>query len=193
MLQDGLAVLALGPGHEGADHFGLGVGQAFGPAGAHDAGQAQGALGCGQGHPLGDHAAHGGPNDMGLRHTQCVQHTHGVQRHVVERIGRAQGDAQLQLDRFPQQVGHAFVVKFLRQADVAVVVPDDAVTRRHQRIHQLQRPGHQLHAQAHDEHHHRPGAAGVFHFDVDAVCFDFHSCIRLSCMRCRPIWLLKVV
>ena len=70
------------------------------------------------------------------------------------------------------------MVEVLGQADVAVVVPDHAVTGVHQGAHQRRRPGHQLHAQAHDEQNDRAlnalAGAGVFHFDIDSVGFDFH-------------------
>ena len=74
----------------------------------------------------------------------------------------------------------AEVVEVLGQADVAVVVAHHAVARVDQRLHEGRRPGDELHAQAHDQQHHRTlvlGAvgAGVFDFDGDAVCFDFHS------------------
>ena len=176
--QHGFAVTAFGAGHHHAQHLGLGAGKAAGAAAAHDAGQAQCALGGRDGHVLGNHAAHRRPDDVGALYAQGVQHAEGVLRHVVQGVGRLGGQAHAELDRFPEQIGRAQVVEFLGQADVAVVMPDDPVTLLHQRLHQLYGPGHQLHAQPHDEHYHFAAAPSVFHFDLELVCFDFHSCMR---------------
>jgi hypothetical protein len=90
------------------------------------------------------------------------------------------------------------VVKVLAQANVAVVHANDTKPGVHQRLHQLRRPGHQLHAQAHDQQDHRAGVGvavlgvdfcGVFNFDVNTVCSDFHSYLRLFDVGWRPIWL----
>ena len=71
----------------------------------------------------------------------------------------------------------------LAQADVAVVEPHHPVTCSHQGVDQIQGPGNELHAQAHDEQHHLAlvaqgiyARASVFDFDFNAVGFDFHGC-----------------
>jgi hypothetical protein len=65
------------------------------------------------------------------------------------------GRPQLVFDAGPHDVGLAQVVKVLAQTDVAVVHAQHAVTGIHQCLHQLRRPGNELHAQAHDQQHHR--------------------------------------
>jgi hypothetical protein len=92
---------------------------------------------------------------------------------------RAQAEPVLQAG--PHQIRHAQVVEVLRQTDVPVVVADHAKAGIHQPLHQRGRPGNQLHAQAHDQQHDRPVVlrtvrARVLDLDLDAVCFNFHSC-----------------
>jgi hypothetical protein len=124
--------------------------------------------------------------------TPTIKHSQRVQRHVVQAVGGTRREAKLVLQACPHQVGHAHGVKVLRQAHIAVVVPDDAVSRHHQGLHERGGPVHQLHAQPHDEQHHRAlivrtVRAAVLDFDVDAVSPDFHHCVRTYGWAGRPV------
>ena len=155
-------------------HLGRGPGQTARAAGAHDAGQRQQPLGRGQRHALRDHAAHAGTDHVRLPHAQRVEHAQRVLRHLAQRVGRAQAQAELLAQQGQHQAGRAQLVKALRQAGVAVVVADHAVAGRRQRLHQCVGPGDELHAQAHDQQHGRAGAARVLHLDLDLAGLDFH-------------------
>jgi len=77
-------------------------------------------------------------------------------------------------------LGHAQVVETLAQADVAVVEAYDPEAPGHQTIDETRAPGHQLHAQAHDEQQGLPiDRTVVFHLQADAVGRDLHACVFL--------------
>ena len=192
MRDDGLHVGTSGAGEQGFEHPGLGFGQTACAAGTHDAGQAEHLVGRGQGDALGDHAAHGDADDVGFRDVQGVEHADGVSRHVFQRVGWRDRQTQLELERGPDDVLGAQVLKVLGQTDVAIVMPHHTVAVCHQGVDQRGGPSHQLHAKAHDEHDHRAPrlraiSTGVFNFDFNPVCFYFHSNISLFKAGVRQI------
>ena len=95
---------------------------------------------------------------------------HAVRRFDVQ--------AELVLQALPQQIGHTQRIEVVAQAAVAVVKTNHPVARIHQRAHHARRPGNQLHAQTHDEQHHRQMRRiwrGINHLNINIVSSYFHS------------------
>ena len=165
--------------HQGAQHLGAGCRQTWGTAAAHDAGQAQGAFRGGQGNPLGNHAAHAGTHDVGFVHAQRIQHAKRICRHATQAVGRLGLETHFEFEHFPNHVGLAQRLHALAQTHIAVVVAYDPKPGVNQRLHQRGGPGNELHAQAHDEHHHRAvftrrTGAAVFHFNGELIGANLH-------------------
>ena len=108
---------------------------------------------------------------------QRVEHAQRVGRHVGHLVGRAHAQPQALAQRLDHHVGHPVPVEALAQADVAVVVADDAKAALHQHLHQFVGPADQLHAQAHDQQH-RFAVFRALDVDLDlqAVGDDLHQC-----------------
>ena len=71
-------------------------------------------------------------------------------------------------------------------------MPDHSVAGIHQGLHHVGRPGHQLHAQAHDQQHRwAPFTGGtgatVLDLDLQTVCYYFHSYNLIQDGGLRPI------
>jgi hypothetical protein len=167
--------------HEHGRHFAARAGQAARAARTHDAHEAGGALRRGGGQALGDHAAHRRAYYVRPCDAQRVEHAERVERHVLQRVGRVHLQAEAVANGLPHHVAGARVVEALAQADVAVVVAHHAKARVHQLPHEGVGPGHQLHAQAHDEQDDGAAlAAGVVDFDLQPVGGDFHPVLGVE-------------
>ena len=104
---------------------------------------------------------------------QRVQQGGGIVGHVGQPVGQLCPQPEQPHQRNPADIGHAAVAELFRQADVAVVVPDDMETTRHQRLDQFDRPQRQLRAQPHDQQQRRVRRIAVgFVFDPDSVGDD---------------------
>ena len=99
-----------------------------------------------------------------------IEHPQRIERHVVHGVRRLQAPAKLVLQAFQQKIGRAQRVELMAQSHIAVVKPHHTVTGVNQGVHQRQRPGRQLHAQAHDEQHRRPWTA----LPVSTVAVDLN-------------------
>ena len=75
-------------------------------------------------------------------------------------------------------------IKMLAQPDIAVVMANHPVTGIDQGLNELRWPGHELHAQTHDEQDDGAllpdrASARVFDFNINLICSNFHSLLRL--------------
>ena len=101
---------------------------------------------------LGDHAAHRGSDDVCAVDAQMVQQRGGVVGHVLERVDRRAALADIRAGHSRQQRRTGVAAGHLgRQADVAVVVADDAQTLVDELLAETLAPQQQLRAESHDE------------------------------------------
>ena len=170
--------------HELAAQRRRGTRQATRAAGRHDRGQAERAFRGACRDNLGNHAAHRHADNMGTRKPECIEQCQRVIRHVGQRIGWFQPDAEHLRADGDGEVSHRRCVEVRRQPDVAIVEADDAKAAFHQIGDKVGRPGDYLAAQPHDEQDSRcRRVTCVFKVQVDAIGGDLrHSGLRLADM-----------
>ena len=110
---------------------------------------------------------------------QRVEHAERVVGHVLQRVGRAHAQADALAHALPQQVAAR------RARSKPWHRPMSRLSKRttriagiDQRLRRSRAASDQLHAQAHDEQHHRPAAcavAAVLDLDLDPVGLDLHG------------------
>ncbi|MNM78705.1 hypothetical protein D3C81_906160 [compost metagenome] len=98
-----------------------------------------------------DHPAHADTQHMKLTYTQCVHQPQPVTRHVGERVGRGNRQAELVAQQLKRQVGRGWRLVPARQTDIAVVIANDPKTLAAQSLDHIVRPVDQLPSQAHDQ------------------------------------------
>ena len=103
------------------------------------------------GDDLRDHAAHRRADDMGGADAQSVHQPDRVARHVVEGVGRPHRQMEEGARHHPARPEAAGRRHPGRQADVAIVEAHDPEAAGGQALAERIRPGHELHAEAHDE------------------------------------------
>ena len=119
---------------------------------------------------LGDHAAHGGADDMGALDAERVEHASRVICHVVEIVGGGRLLARRGRRHHGGQVGRTGLVELVRETHVAIVERDDAETALAEHVDQPLRPTCHLRAKAHDEQDGFAVARTVrLVFDADAI------------------------
>ena len=140
-------------------------------------------------HQLGNHPAHRRADHMRAGDAQRLEQASAVIGHIPESIGHPCGKADPLAQDLPHQARCTLALELVRQADIAVVVADDAVPLAHQRLDKLVRPQRHLGAEAHHQQDHFMfGIAIVFIEQLKAIRLDMRhahaSCIRLLARLC---------
>ncbi|CFR73373.1 Uncharacterised protein [Mycobacterium tuberculosis] len=109
-----------------------------------------------RGENLGDHAAHRRPDDVRVLDVEVIEQRRGVGGHVFQRVGSLAGQTEPGPDQpRGQWLSRAVALGLGGQADIAVVVADDAQALRDEPRAEVGPPQQHLGAQAHDQQHRR--------------------------------------
>ena len=121
----------------------------------HDRGEARDALGGAGRHRLRDHASHRNADDVRLCDAERVEEARDVFRHVLQRVRRANLEAQQRASDRERDVGKPSAVDLLRVAAIAIVEAHHVEAARRQALDERIGPEHERHAETHDQHERR--------------------------------------
>ena len=110
---------------------------------------------------------------MRLCDAKRIQQGNAILHHVRQRVGCTRRQANAGLDHSPDQIGCGRSIHALRQANIAIVIMNDAKALRHQPLNHIFRPRNHLRPKPHDEQDHwRIGRSAFFIIDIDIVRAD---------------------
>ena len=111
---------------------------------------------------LGDHPAHARADDVRLLDAQRIEQAGPVIGHIGQRIGHFGLQPELGEERHLDQPRRLDPIELVAEADIAIVVADDAETAAGKRLDQFVGPQRQLCAEPHDQQHGRGGLVALF-------------------------------